>query len=214
MKLSKLIPHTSEWTGVHEAQVRTVVRALRPAGLISSAGQNPNGAVMTTDDKINLLLGVCGVEVANRAAEHVRIWRKLFRITSHTDDPFAFTKSTTVKDFFVDLITKDLNGGALDQWLAEEGTQAGQVVLDFYVDAFAFTIVVSRLIPLDGKRTADPRKVATQSIEVRFIQAPPGSPDVVYGLREQGYKAGSTLIRRLNAENIRGWGTCLTDDVA
>jgi hypothetical protein len=74
MKLAQLIPHTSEWLGIPGAQVRTVARVLQPAGLISSIGRNPRGAEMTTSDKINLLLGVCGVEVANRAAVEVPHW--------------------------------------------------------------------------------------------------------------------------------------------
>lgn len=221
MKLSKLIPHTSAWIGIPEAQVRTVVRALRPAGLISSAGQNPQGADMTTDDKINLLLGVCGVGIANRAAEHVRVWRQL--IISTDDDRFAFTRAKTVKDFFVGLITEDLNGGALDVWLKESDDSFDrykqlkahprhEMTLDFYVDAFWLTLVVSRTI-LDQE--ANPKvaleRARTESIKTRAIatfELFSESRD----LHDKGYKAGSQLIRRLNAENIRGWGTCLTDD--
>ncbi len=215
MRLSDLIPHTSAWTGIPETHVNTVARALRPTGLLSTAGKGPRAAEMTTDDKINLLLGVCGVEVANRAAEHVRVWRQLIRITSHTDDPFAFTKSTTVKDFFVDLITKDLNGGALDAWLKEEGTQKGEVVLDFYVDQGVLTLVVSRLVHFADPERPDFKKTATESLETRFIPPPPyGETDFILGFRQRGYKAGSQLIRRLDAKNLRGWGTCLTDDVA
>src|SRR6266566_8423508 len=119
MRLSELIPHTSAWTGIPETQVKTIARVLQPAGLISSAGKNPRGVEMTLDDKINLFLGACGVEVANRAAEHVRIWRRLIRMTGKSEHKFAFLRSKTVRDFFFDLITKDLNGGPLDAWLKE-----------------------------------------------------------------------------------------------
>lgn len=213
MKLAKLIPHTSEWTGVPEAQVRTVVRALRPAGLISSAGQNPNGADMSADDKINLLLGVCGVEIANRAAEYVRVWRQVIRIDSEVKgDPFAFTQARNVTDFFVALVTKDLSGGALDEWLKEKNTNRGQVTLDFYVDECVLTLVVSRLVKFSDPKAPHVQKTATESLEVRFIPpAPGGEHDFIFGNRKQSFKAASKLIRRLDAANIRGWGTCLTD---
>src|SRR5665647_309197 len=56
MKLSELIPHTAAWTGVSDTHVNTVARVLRPAGLVSSQGRGPGGALMTTSDKINLCL--------------------------------------------------------------------------------------------------------------------------------------------------------------
>lgn len=120
MKLAELIPHTSKWLGIPETHVTSVVRELRPAGLVSSMGRGPRGADMTVDDKVNLLLGVCGVEVANRAAEYVKVWRRsacAHRTTHPTD--FAFLRADNVKDLIVDLITKDLDGGPLDAWLKE-----------------------------------------------------------------------------------------------
>lgn len=99
MKLSDLIPHTSTWVGIPEAQIRTVVRALRPAGLLSTAGQNPLGAEMTDDDKINLLLGVCGVEIANRAAEHVRVWLKVPGVKTLLSDLVTRAKQV---EYFID----------------------------------------------------------------------------------------------------------------
>jgi hypothetical protein len=205
MKLSDLIPHTSNWTGVPVTHVNTVARALRPAGLLSSAGNNPRGAEMTVDDKLNLFLGVCGVEIANRAAEHVRVWRRLVRYSPDSNHPFAFTKAKTVKDFFVDLITKDMNGGPLDVWLEKApGPKAAirhRITLDFFIDEFTFTIVVSRFV---GSKA--------DTIEVTFLQPPPGGEhDYAYGGRDEGYEAGSKLIRRLDAKNIRGWGTCLLE---
>ncbi len=175
---------------------------------------------MTADDKVNLLLGICGVEVASRSAEHVRIWRRLKRYGSKTNDAFAFTKSESVKDFFVDLITKDLNGGPLDVWLKEtdvefdrqQGARASprhQITLDFYVDEFKFTIVVSR------NRIYPNQRSEADTVEVTFFQPMPSLElEFVHGLREHGYKAGSKLIRRLDAQNLRGWGTCLIDTAA
>ncbi|MGY3120361.1 hypothetical protein ACVWXQ_004298 [Bradyrhizobium sp. S3.14.4] len=176
---------------------------------------------MTADDKINLLLGVCGVEIANRAAESVRVWQRLVRADSSTGDKrFAITRARSVKDFFVGLITKDLNGGALDTWLRETGDAFDRVkgmkvavrhhiMLDLYVDEFELTFVVSRnRIHTNDRTEAD-------TISVRFLQPPPGAEsEFVYGLRSKGYKAGSKLIRRLDDENIRGWGACLTGDIA
>lgn len=209
MKLADLIPHTSEKLRIAQSQVRTVAYEMRPAGLITSGGRGAGGAAMTDDDKINLLLGVCGVEVAKRAAEHVRVWRKLVRFDNATgDDRFAFTRSQNVKDFFVGLIREDLNGGALDAWLKETGDEFDHVkggkaairhemTLDFYVDEFNLTLAVSRHRVYPHERTN------ADTIEVRFIQ-----------MLDDGFvprKPGSQLIRRLDADTIRGWGTCLTD---
>jgi hypothetical protein len=224
MKLSELIPHTSNWTGVPVTHVNTVARALRPADLISSAGNNPRGAEMTVDDKINLLLGVCGVEIANRAAEHVRVWRRLVRHSDHRDHRFAFLSANTVRDFFYDLITKDLNGGPLDAWLREaddaydqiQGAKAArrhEITLDFFIDEFEFTILVSRFIGgLDVEKFPSVRQSSADIIEVTFRQPAPGKKhEYRPSQRDDGFAAGSKLIRRLNAKNIRGWGQCLVD---
>ena len=210
MKLSKLIPHTSEWLGIPKPTVESVAKYLRPAGLLSSGGRGPGGAEMTVDDKINLFLGVCGVETANRAAEHVRIWRDLIRISDPNDKRFAFLQSNTVRDFFFDLITKDLNGGPLDTWLKEAGSKKHEITLDFYIDEFSFTIVVSRYN--FSVSAPDIRQSDTDTIEVRFIQPVPSAKyPFLQPRKEQGYGAPSRLIRRLDAKNIRGWGTCLSD---
>jgi hypothetical protein len=213
MKLSKLIPHTSEWLGIPKPTVESVAKYLRPAGLLSSGGRGPGGAEMTVDDKINLLLGVCGVETANRAAEHVRIWRRLVRLSDPNDKRFAFLQANTVRDFFIDLITKDLSGGPLDAWLEEANVENPNITLDFYIDEFYFTIAVSRHIRLDDN---EQRPTLHQSrgdtIEVRFIQPVPSANDpFLQPRKEQGYRAPSGLIRRLDAKNLRGWGQCLLE---
>ena len=176
---------------------------------------------MTADDKINLLLGVCGVEVAKRAAEHVRVWRRLIRYDNAQNDyRFAFTQAKTVKDFFIGLITEDLNGGSLDAWLKETSDDFDQlqghgvrsksdITLDFYVDEFRLTLAVSR-----HRLYADDRTEA-DTINVDFWQPPPDADkEYVHGIRDQGYKAGSALIRRLHEKNLRGWGTCLIEAAA
>jgi hypothetical protein len=224
MKLSDLVLHTSSWIGIAHTQVRTVAHELRAAGLISSGGRGTGGAEMNADDKINLLLGVCGVEVAKRATDHVRVWRQLVRSdNSADDDRFAFTRAKTIKDFFIGLITQDLNGGALDVWLTETGdafdrfeqlkaSPRHKIVLDFYVDAFGLTITVSRII-LDQQDDAALalKRAKIESIEVGFNQTFETFVES-RKLQSKEYKAGSQLIRRLSAENLRGWGTCLTDD--
>jgi hypothetical protein len=211
MKLAQLIPHTSEFLGIPAPHVKTVARVLQPAGLITTGGRGPGGAEMTVDDKVNLLLGVCGVEVANRAAEHVRIWRRLVRFSDPNDRRFAFLQANTVRDFFFDLITKDLNGGPLDVWLNEAGSKNHEITLDFYIDEFSFTIVVSRY-SFHRQGALDLRQSDTDTIEVRFIQPVPSATNRFLQPRtEQGYHAPSKLIRRLDAENIRGWGQCLLE---
>lgn len=220
MKLSQLASHTAGSLAIQRGTVDSVVKYLRGAGLISSGGRGPGGAEMTADDKINLLLGVCGVELAIRSAEHVRLWRRLIRFDgAMKDDRFAFTRAQNVKDFFVGLITEDLNGGALDLWLKESDDSFDrfkelkahprhQMVLDFYVDAFGLTLTVSRTI-LDAKD--DPavalRRAKTESVEVRFSQTAPDPENP-----PSPYKPGAKLIRRLDADTIRGWGACLLDD--
>jgi hypothetical protein len=217
MKLSELIQHTSDWTGMPLSHVRTVARVLQPSGLISSAGRNPRGAETTVDDKINLLVGVCGVEVANRAAEHVRAWRRMVRIDEKPEhewtrkrgridaDKFTFLKSATVQDFFLDLITKDLNGGPLDAWLT--AASGHEITLDFHVDDFGLTIAVSRISSSPIERAYGPRSALVT--EVHFMSH--GEHEYEKDRHEGRYRAPSRLLRRLSADNIRGWGTCLTD---
>jgi hypothetical protein len=221
MRLSELIPHTSDWTGIPLAQVRTVARVLQPAGLISSAGRNPRGAETTVDDKINLLLGVCGVEIANRAAEHVRVWRRLIRWGGESAHKFAFLQSKTVRDFFFDLITKDLNGGALEAWLKEaddaydaipdlKAAPRHQITLDFYVDEFSLILTVSRFISDFSHISPTLRQSSADMIAVEFTQPIPSVEHEFQQPREKaGYRAPSQLIRRLHADNLRGWGACL-----
>jgi hypothetical protein len=220
MKLAQLIPHTSEFLGIPAPHVKTVARVLQPAGLITTGGRGPGGAEMTVDDKINLFLGVCGVEIANRAAEHVRIWRRLVRFSDPNDNRFAFLQANTVRDFFLDLVTKDLNGGPLDAWLKEaddeydryQGAKAAprhRITLDFYVDEFQFTLVVSRFI---SEIFPSKRQSHGDTIEVTFGQpAPGGKHKYQPPQRDDGFAAGSKLIRRLDAKNIRGWGRCLLE---
>jgi hypothetical protein len=212
MKLSKLIPHTSECLAIHKPTVTAVAGFLRGAGLISSGGRGPGGAEMTPDDKVNLLLGVCAVETATRAAEHVRIWRRLIRFDNAAgDDRFAFTRAKTIKDFFVGLITEDLNGGALDKWLRETGDEfdrmqgAGaairhELTLDFYVDQFEMTLVVAR------NRVYPHQRTEADTIKIRFVQPVPDAENEFVPRRP-----GAKLIRRLDADTIRGWGACLLD---
>lgn len=219
MRLAELIAHTSSWIGIPEAQVRTVARVLQPAGLISSAGRNPRGTEMTRDDKINLLLGVCGVEVANRAAEYVRIWRRTIRTGGeaypHLD--FAFLGARDVSDLIFNLITIDLNGGPLDQWLAQAaipGAKAAKthsITVDFYIDEFSMELVVSRnefTVAQPGTKSGI--KITSRPIVVKFLPPPP-SAKVQMPISDKSFRAPSRLIRRLDAANIRGWGTCLLE---
>ena len=226
MKLSKLVSHTSEWFGISKPTVESVAKYLRPAGLLSTGGRGPGGAEMTVDDKINLMLGVCGVEVANRAPEHVRVWRRLVRITTRSAaHEFAFLQSATVRDFFFDLITKDLNGGPLDAWLKEADDALAKVsgqptiknheiALDFYVDEFSFKIAVSRFsVEVDPARFPSLQQSSADTIEVRFLQPLPYGEHEYQMPRLDGYRATSQLIRRLRADNLVGWGTCLTEQL-
>jgi hypothetical protein len=223
MKLSELIPHTATWTGVSDTHVNTVARVLRPAGLISSQGRGPGGALMTTSDKINLLLGTCGVEIANRAADYVRVWRRSFRTypDSHPDLKFAFLKADNVEDLLVNLITKDLNGGPLSAWLKESddahaktigypGALNHAITLDFYVDMFALELIVSRheysVAQGASKKVV---KVTTHPISVKFAPPPPPFDYPIPPRYSENYLASSDLIRRLHEKNLVGWGACL-----
>jgi hypothetical protein len=226
MKLRKLITHSALWLGVPETRVRTVAYELRPASLITSGGRGPGGAEMTVDDKINLFLGVCGVEVANRAADHVRIWRRLDRADNAEQSPhnFAFLKAKTVRDFIVDLIVEDMrDGGPLDVWLKEADAALAVAIksdrnhvpnhrmsLDFYVDQFSLTLNVSRFVTLQDSALSELRQSHADSIEVRFVY-PPSLAEQVSAQRSSEYLATSQLIRRLSEENLRGWGECLRD---
>jgi hypothetical protein len=222
MRLAELIPHTSQWTGIPETHVNSVARTLRPAGLLSTAGKGPKAAAMSVEDKLNLFLGTCAVEVANRAAEHVRVWNRLVG-SGDANHKFAFARAKTVQNFFVDLITKDLNGGPLDVWLKEAddaydrvpGLKAAPrhtITLDFYVDEFSFTIAVSRFISDFSHLDPTLRQSSGDTIEVTFVQPVPGGKHKYQPpRRDHGYSAGSRLIRRLNANNLRGWGTCLIE---
>jgi hypothetical protein len=213
MKLSELIGHTSEWTGIPKPTVESVAKYLRPAGLLSSGGRGPGGAEMTSDDMVNLFIGVCGVEVANRAAEHVRRWRRATRIPFGTNqikrvpvNTFALVKSRTIVDFFRDLIVKDLNGGPLDAWL-NEGT-AHDITLDFYIDTFSLSLAVSRVTSNLIEAAYGP--VAEAHIDVVF-KAARGEDEHQTSRKKPEYRATSQLIRRLSADNLRGWGTCLIE---
>lgn len=223
MKLSELIPHTSTWTGVSETHVGSVARVLRPAGLISSQGRGPGGALMTTSDKINLLLGTCGVEIANRAADYVRVWRKSFRAKTHRhpDLDFAFLNADNVEDLLVNLITKDLNGGPLSAWLKESdeafaksikqpGAINHAITLDFYVDMFELELFVSRhVISMESSASKKVDRITTLPVSVKFVPPPPPLDIPTPPGSSEQYRASSDLIRRLHEKNLVGWGACL-----
>jgi hypothetical protein len=198
MKLSTLIPHTSRWTGVPETQVRTVAYELRPVGLISSGGRGPGGAEMTTDDKVNLFLGACGVTVAKRAAEYVRAWH-LAKPTEREGDThgFAFMAAENVPDLIVGIV-QDLASGRHKAWVPEKKLYETAVMLDFYVDECALEMSVSGRITLS-------RHPAQVRMSRRF-EAPPPLPRHV-----ERFDATSQVIRRLNEANMIGWGACLRD---
>ncbi|QUS39050.1 hypothetical protein RPMA_09555 [Tardiphaga alba] len=204
MKLSELVTHTSEWIGLPRTVVESHGRYLREGGLLTTGGRGLAAPTMSIDDKVTLLISVCGVEVASRAAEHAKIWDRLIRLDSTKDARFAFAGAQSLKEFFVLITTKDLAaGGPLSDWL-----QAGshEITIDFYVDEFEVKIFVSKSLYSASTATTD-------TIEVRFIQPPPGgvpNHEFIHGQRSIGFRAGSRLIRRLNAHNLIGWGTCLT----
>jgi hypothetical protein len=50
-------------------------------------------------------------------------------------------------------------------------------------------------------------RTEADTIEVRFIQPPPDPENPFVSKRP-----GSQLIRRLDADTIRGWGACLLDN--
>jgi hypothetical protein len=165
---------------------------LRPADLLSSQGRGPGGAEMTTDDKINLLLGSLGVSIANRAADHVRIWRGLIPDDvrrKNTDQEFALFHSKTLSEFLSKLVADISSGGPLDKWL-----QAGsdhEFSLDFYVDEFSFAFRASRI---STSPIALAARAELQQIEIVFEQR-----------TSETEEARSQLIRRLPGSSFRGW---------
>ncbi len=205
--------------------MNTVARVLRPAGLLSSGGRGPGGADMTIDDKINLLLGTCGVEVANRAAEYVRVWRRSFRADTEKYPrlKFAFLDADNVRDLLVNLITVDLNGGALSDWLKQADNARAKklklpkvtnhtITLDFHVDAFALELIVSRHeFQIDIGLPKKVATVTTHPITVRFAPPPPPLDVPLPPRMSQQYIASTDLIRRLHENNLVGWGACLLE---
>jgi hypothetical protein len=178
---------------------------------------------MTTSDKINLLLGTCGVEIANRAADYVRIWRTSFRADTHRypDLNFAFLKADNVEDLLVNLITKDLNGGPLSAWLKESddafaksikqpGAKNHAITLDFYVDMFELELIVSRhVLSLESGASKKLDKITTYPVSVKFVPPPPPLDIPIPPRSSEQYMASSDLIRRLHEKNLVGWGACL-----
>jgi hypothetical protein len=168
---------------------------------------------MTTSDKINLLLGTCGVEVANSAAAYVDVWRRSFRSSSDRRPglKFAFLQADTVEDLLVDLITKDLGGGPLSAWLKDSNdgfvskipvAMDYAITLDFYVDMFSLELRVSR-------RFLSTERSKSDSVTVRFAPPPPPLDIPLPPRLSEQYIASSDLIRRLNEKNLVGWGACL-----
>jgi excisionase family DNA binding protein len=129
-----------------------------------------------------------------------------------------------VRDFLFDLITKDFNGGALDAWLKEadeaydsipdlKAVPRHKVTLDFYVDEFSLTLAVSRFVSDHSHLSPALRQSSADTIEVKFMQPMPyGEHEYQQPRETAGYRAPSQLIRRLHADNLRGWGACLIDN--
>ena len=191
----------------------SVARELRPVGLISSGGRGPGGAEMTTDDKVNLFLGVCGVETAKLAAEYVRIWRSAIpeRMKDEMSLPLAFVRATNIKELLVEFITKDLNAGGLDAWSNQEADtlkkvtgsdRKREVTLDFLIDEFDLTLMVS------WSQVSTSIKKNMITIRRRFVAPLPPFASRPPRL-DASFAAPSHLIRRLDEKNLIGWGQCL-----
>lgn len=223
LKLSELTTHTSHWLGIPRATVESHARYLREAGIITSRGRGLAASDMSIDDKVVLLLSVCGVEVASRAAEYVSVWQRSLKSNSTPTEGcnFAFLEATSIRSLIVDLVTKDLNGGPLSQWLAESDRALGKsigretalnhtVTLDFYVDAFALELIVTR-----NQYVVEAGKIIglkSHPISVKFSPPPPPLGILTPPRLSETFAAPSDLIRRLHEKNIVGWGACLRDE--
>jgi hypothetical protein len=149
----------------------------------------------------------------------VRVWRRSSRNSNerHPGLKFAFLEADNVEDLLVNLITEDLNGGALSTWLKESDDALSKkikrpeatnhtITLDFYVDMFGLELRVSRNV-LSIETSLQRSK--SDSISVKFV-APPPPLDIPPPPRlSEQYIASLDLIRRLHEKNLVGWGRCL-----
>src|SRR5690349_5711236 len=104
MKLSDLVSHTSRWLDIDHTVVGTYARFLRQGQPIPSAGKGGAAAEMDEDDKLALLVAVCGCGTARTAARALPRWLKL---------PFAGPSLAEYSPPFKFLVQRDLKASLL-----------------------------------------------------------------------------------------------------
>jgi hypothetical protein len=219
MRLSELVTHTSTWLGLPHTEVQSFARFMREAREISVGTTGGGAAQMTDDDKINLLLAVCGCSTARTAATH---YKYLKAATVLEVNPrglhFAFLQHRKFTESLIALLTVDMaNGGAVTSFIEESERHAAEmsinghlhdITVDFFVDNYSAEITIDRAVldpenPDRIKRheTADARFAWTFDLENPGLTLPIS--------HRRGYAAESKLFRRLDKYNLRGWASCL-----
>jgi hypothetical protein len=103
MKLSDLIPFTSETLGLKVSEVKTVAYGIRPLGLLSSKGRGAGGAEMTSADAANLFLTCLATNVAKHTPLEYGKWtERCPGLIEHIESCIRNPPSDTSVEFDVD----------------------------------------------------------------------------------------------------------------
>lgn len=205
VKLSNLIAHTSDWTGIPQATIASHARYLREKERISSGAHGVAAAEMTRDDKFTLLLSVCGVSVAKAAPAYVDGWLKNGLASTVKENEFQWTKRKSLVDAIEALIA-EIQTPSFLSW-AGETTQnyihRHKVFVEFSVDQCRTTIGIERYgVDADGDEGVE-KKIEAHYVPINWNN-PPKKP-----IDAGRYRKVSSLIRRLERDNLIGWGQCL-----
>jgi hypothetical protein len=209
MKLSELITHTSDWTGIQRTVVESHARYLREAGLLTSGGRGLAAPDMTDADKIRLLISVCGVSIASAAPVEIRKWLRCERAeqTSSLGFKFSFYEQRTLPAALLALSKADLHGGELTAWRRGDRSggapnialESASITVSFEVDSVRASIELRREF---AGTWAAKEFSAIQNVDVSFMHI---------AKQVESYRAKAQFICRLSEANLVGWGQCLRD---
>ncbi|WP_271529348.1 hypothetical protein [Bradyrhizobium sp. CCBAU 25338] len=217
MKLSELVTHTSDWVGVPRTVVESHARYLREAGLLTTGGRGLAASEMNDDDKVRLLISVCGTSVASDAAARLNDWLNCQSVeVVQSDAPFRFefpTKST-LPSALIAFFKRDLQSAEMKAWKSGErfekprGAQfqatSDMLSLIFVIDSIRANINLQRVAVVDSKIEAK------QTISNRFALTLDFSKPLPIG-RKENYRAKAEFTCQLSEENLIGWSGCFDE---
>lgn len=211
MKLSELVFHTSAVLGIPHSTVESHARYLREAGLLSSGARGVAAAEMSDDEKLSLLIAVCGCSTARSAPSQLPDWLNLPVRWFSPSAPLSFLTKPILKESLHTLFD-EINSGAVRSWCGEDHDPF--VTARFEIDRNSASITLEKI-----KTDEQSQVTHREANSIFFSDAVDIDLDRVFRGEERipirrnaspGSLSGhSKLIREVGLAGLSKWGACL-----